>query len=311
MKKMYWMISFGLALVPFCVNAHGASQARITFKLVDDEGKPVAGIPVVVDFFRTHETRGESDTNGILAVEGPADTWLVRYSAEKIGFYYSSGEYHFSESRENRWQPWDPVVTVTLRRVVKPVPMYAKRVSTNIPAIGGQYGYDLLAGDWVIPHGVGTNTDICLYASREIRSANDYTIQLRISNTNEDWGICRVRGIPESQMKMPRQAPLDGYEKEWVKELGIRDGRYFNIKSDPVLGLVCRVPKGNFADKDATNVCYAIIKGDVSVSGYLAERIHVSFVYVLNPTPNDRNLEFDPKQNLFKNLKATEQVTEP
>ena len=35
------------------------------------------------------------------------------------------------------------------------------------------------------------------------------------------------------------------------------------------------------------------------------------FTYYLNPTPNDRNMEFDPKRNLFQNLKSTEQVNMP
>jgi len=35
------------------------------------------------------------------------------------------------------------------------------------------------------------------------------------------------------------------------------------------------------------------------------------FKYFLNPTPNDRNVEFDPKQNLFKNLSSLEEVSDP
>lgn len=37
----------------------------------------------------------------------------------------------------------------------------------------------------------------------------------------------------------------------------------------------------------------------------------VLFTYYLNPTPNDRNLEFDPKRNLLQGLKATERVESP
>jgi hypothetical protein len=37
----------------------------------------------------------------------------------------------------------------------------------------------------------------------------------------------------------------------------------------------------------------------------------MNFTYYVNPTPNDRNIEFDPKQNLFTNLKPEEQVTAP
>ncbi len=37
----------------------------------------------------------------------------------------------------------------------------------------------------------------------------------------------------------------------------------------------------------------------------------VKFTYYFNPVPNDRNLEFDPGQNLFKNLEFDEQVHVP
>ena len=37
----------------------------------------------------------------------------------------------------------------------------------------------------------------------------------------------------------------------------------------------------------------------------------LKFSYYLNPTPNDRSVEFDPKQNILKNLGEFEQVTEP
>jgi hypothetical protein len=37
----------------------------------------------------------------------------------------------------------------------------------------------------------------------------------------------------------------------------------------------------------------------------------LSMTYYLNPTPNDRNLEFDPKKNLFTDLKPDERVYEP
>ena len=37
----------------------------------------------------------------------------------------------------------------------------------------------------------------------------------------------------------------------------------------------------------------------------------MQFSYYFNPTPNDRNVEFDPKQNLMTNLKPDEGVNEP
>ena len=37
----------------------------------------------------------------------------------------------------------------------------------------------------------------------------------------------------------------------------------------------------------------------------------MQFTYYLNPTPNDRNIEFDPKQNLLGGLQSFEQVSAP
>ena len=37
----------------------------------------------------------------------------------------------------------------------------------------------------------------------------------------------------------------------------------------------------------------------------------VRFTYYLNPTPNDRNVEFDPERNLFTDLKSSEEVWKP
>ena len=37
----------------------------------------------------------------------------------------------------------------------------------------------------------------------------------------------------------------------------------------------------------------------------------VSFTYYLNPEPNSRNMEFNTKSNLFKNLSSLEQVSAP
>ena len=45
--------------------------------------------------------------------------------------------------------------------------------------------------------------------------------------------------------------------------------------------------------------------------GPRAPKPGIGFAYYLNPTPNDRNIEFDPKRNLFTNLKTEEQVTAP
>jgi hypothetical protein len=62
-------------------------------------------------------------------------------------------------------------------------------------------------------------------------------------------------------------------------------------------------------DKDGNieSALYGKIHGDFQ----LDHHGNIGFTYYLNPTPNDRNVEFDPKQNLFKNLPSSEQVRQP
>jgi hypothetical protein len=48
------------------------------------------------------------------------------------------------------------------------------------------------------------------------------------------------------------------------------------------------------------SACYGKIYGDF-----------MDFRYYLNPTPNSRNVEFDPKRNLLQGLKPDEQVDKP
>jgi hypothetical protein len=53
---------------------------------------------------------------------------------------------------------------------------------------------------------------------------------------------------------------------------------------------------------------------DGNVKSTLYGKIYGDFMhfrYYLNPTPNDRNIEFDPKQNLIHNLQSFEQVRQP
>jgi hypothetical protein len=48
------------------------------------------------------------------------------------------------------------------------------------------------------------------------------------------------------------------------------------------------------------STCYGKIYGDF-----------LKLTYYFNPTPNDRNLEFDPKRNLFGKVPPVDRVSAP
>ncbi|MFM2295907.1 MAG: hypothetical protein RLZZ350_2320 [Verrucomicrobiota bacterium] len=56
---------------------------------------------------------------------------------------------------------------------------------------------------------------------------------------------------------------------------------------------------------------YGKIKGGLQLAPSSSKTCKVKLTYYLNPTSLDRNMEFDPKQNLFTNLSADEEVRDP
>ena len=56
---------------------------------------------------------------------------------------------------------------------------------------------------------------------------------------------------------------------------------------------------------------YGKIDGDIRFSPIRSKTCSLMFTYYLNPTPNDRNMEFDPKRNLLTGLKDAEKVDVP
>jgi len=93
-------------------------------------------------------------------------------------------------------------------------------------------------------------------------------------------------------------APLTGYQPSVM---------YRRVNAPGQLSITSYDKNGDYnyyfrirCDEDDESTClYGKIYGrvDFSAKGF------VKFKYYLNPTPGDTNVEFDPKENLFKNLK--------
>ena len=56
---------------------------------------------------------------------------------------------------------------------------------------------------------------------------------------------------------------------------------------------------------------YGKIIGDIAVDVFHSKTPLILFSYCLNPNLNDRNMEFDPKKNLFGRLSPTVQIRTP
>src|SRR5690349_148873 len=118
----------------------GWPLARIAVHVADERGVPVEGAEVEIHFREKLSNRnqwivGETNGEGSFSGEGHSDRRLAA-NVRKEGYYDSgTGWTIFTDPISGKWQPWDATAEVILRPIGKPVPLMAKRVQTDIPAL--------------------------------------------------------------------------------------------------------------------------------------------------------------------------------
>jgi hypothetical protein len=274
---------------------------RVTLRVVDDEGQPVSGAQVGVTYENLKVVEGPkhfvsprelSDERGRVTLNGDMSLNRLAYGATKDGYYQTTGlEYYFSVESGARWEPWNPTIELLLKRIENPGPMYVKRVSASLPARGTPVGYDLEAGDWVAPHGKGRTADLVFVGRLDQRGTEDWDWELKVSFSNPGDGLQRFEPGSSnggSALRSPHEAPANGYLSSLTlarsRRPDIRDRTSFM----PDGGYFLRVRTELDAQGHVIRAWYGKIYGDF-----------FDMVYYLNPD-GTRNVEFDPKRNLFK-----------
>jgi hypothetical protein len=109
-----------------------------------------------------------------------------------------------------------------------------------------------------------------------------------------------------SELRMPKKAPENGYNVSRILTVGNtpEKGR-FNLGSDHNIGYIFRVRTVLNEKGEVLLANYGKIGAEFSLTGYTQEKLGLHFTYYFNPDVT-RNLEFDRRKNLFKNLKPTE-----
>lgn len=308
------MIEFEQALL------HGV-QTRFTVRVVDDDLMPVEGANVKASLMMEDAQwiTGQTVSNGLFSVEGKSrGEW--HYGIRKDGYYDTRvrqpiNAYKGALIIDGKWQPWDPVITTVLRRVINPIPMYAKKLELQIPVLDRAIGLDLVHGDWVDPYGQGKTSDILVTLSRSIVSRNEYTGHLMIHFDEPYCGVQLDDSVyTESEFRSRRFALRDGYSSLWEREFGYEPTQGSFGRDDEVGDAVRYIRTRQKLDErgELVEALYGKLYGTIQVRGVARPELPtVYFTYYLNPTPNDRNMEFDPDHNLFLNLKSLEEVTAP
>jgi hypothetical protein len=295
----------------------GASMVTVDVTVVDENGKPIRNAEVSIPFLEQGPVEwgslgkpaiGQTDGNGRFSASGRIDA-TYGASAKHPDYYLGwSG----SRSFEAIESPRHLEAKIVLRPILNPIPLFARRIETNVPGVNGDYLFDLMVMDWVRPHGKGIVGDIGVRVTRRFESWEDFDCNVTWTFIGSQNGIKRIptSEAARSFLKLPRNAPEDGYvgQKEWnfgrtkndIREIPVDAiGYFFRIRS--VVG-----EKG-----EIVSAHYGKILGDILVTPINSKSCLLRFTCYSNPTGSDRNLEFDVTRNLVRNLPSFEHVREP
>ena len=291
--------------------------------------------PVWENRFKYDHKQFITDANGVCKISGKSNCGkagcYIRQPPQ--GFYKpvcGSSLRFKGKSFFGVWQPDNLVVTLRLDRVEKPIPLFVKRVElTNFrKGIGGFDGtnsvvrYDLMKGDWLAPYGKGETADLEFkavleikgkerkfrYASRKVEDVLFYELATDISPCSTNDALSKVQIKEDAGLKI-RIVNDDFSSRQIVRSQGKRkiirpkfpnewDCEYYsNYNKSQCYKFRVRSrydEKGNLKE-----AYYGKIYGDFEIQGDEKRGItSISFLYYLNPTSLDRNLEWDMKNNL-------------
>jgi hypothetical protein len=282
-------------------NNFPAWKAVVT--VVGDVGQPVGSAQVKVAFGEqlvadgtVRKAVGKTDLSGMFIASGTGSSYGYGITAEKDGYYRNGVMVEFGHP--STFDDLHPNVTLILKKIEKPIPMYAKHTfNMTVPDTDKPIGYDLEVGDWVGPYGKGVTADI-LFTTHLINppSSSEYTITISFPNQNDGIQVyVPTDAEMGSALHSPHEAPPDGYQPRLTRENSNRKSEH-----DEHRIYLFRVRTKTDDRGNIVSAHYGKIYGDF-----------MQFTYYLNPTPNDRNIEFDPSQNLIHNLNEFEGVSEP
>lgn len=298
--------------------AEKGADSKFTLHVVDQDGKEVADAEVEVLFpfngRRGNTLSGKTDAHGLFLVEDKT-TGEPSFIVMKKGYYRTTSTFGVFKIgtrclQNGRWIPWDPKFEVTLKEIRKPVPMIVKRVESKLPKFDVPVGFDFKAGDWVAPYGKGIIADMILTYSEIEREDSWSKYDFKVEFPAPAGGAYIKKKDTYSELGSSHEATEEAYSSCLSFVYERTDSKIIqDIKIAPEDYLVFR-SRTETDEKGALKTAhYGKIYGPFKFAD--GRDREVVFYYYFNPTPNDRNLEFDGKNNLLKNSTSRERTYKP
>lgn len=306
MTNNFSKLMFGL----FCITtlslaAETKKEATVYLEVVDEKGNPVpnADMQVAFEGYQWEENSVvamKTDKQGTLIAKGwPKAEYMatVEVTSKAAGYYQS--QITAGSGTEHEFH-----LKLHIRKKENPIAMYAKNLELELPEQRKDIGFDFQKGDWVKPYGKGEVVDCIFYGTKAYEDTHSFKTSVIMSFVGEKSGllvdpIVGAEVTKQSRFKTSRMAPLKGYQqtKEFVRVLGngSREGSTketnYIFRSRVVLDQEGKIESCHYGKMiDAVEVARR--------SGFPDGNPIVAFTYYFNPTPNDRNLEFEPMLNL-------------
>jgi hypothetical protein len=279
-------------------NTEEVRAPEITLDVVvkNEQGEPIKGVEVGGYFsgpFASAPDKAKTDVDGRVVLRGKATLQVSLASGGDGTPWYLSSLDIIPEGIDADKQGWNikREGTLILRKKRNPTPLAVRRIELVPPSLEKPYAYDLEIGDYVQPYGKGKTPDL-VFRSVLLRNDGpmdlDYRLDVSFSNLGD--GIISTEQNLWCTLRSPHYlAPNAQYKNKWIYTRTVKPGGGGKTSANPNRCFYLRVRTKLDTAGKIMSANYAKIYGDFS-----------KFVYFYNPTPNERNLEFDPDKNLAK-----------
>ena len=315
MKKKYLLFCvLILSMVLTACSFSRIPRAKVTFKVMDYEGAPIANEPLLLNFSFIDGYYGKTDENGYFTGSGRATKDYIFTIGYRSDRYYKSVFRKKIAHWENkpitgRWKPWNETIEVVVKERKNPISMYAVNHiagQLKVPAQGKWLGYDFEQYDWLQPHGEGKVADIEVYFTTEYYDKGWRRHFLKLRFPYPQAGAYVMQKDHVSELKSIYHADKNQvYQQEFsfygpvVKDRAsfvedYRDGQHEKKTVTKDEYLIFRTRTRVDKDGNLIGARYGKIYGPIScysLPSLNADKIGLA--YYLNPNINDTNLEFN------------------